>query len=335
MNEECVLVRICILRMWLTSFIALTLFLSIQTIAWGANFERRDVTFKSQGLNCAGWYYVPTQTTSETKLPAIVMAHGWSLVKEAYLDKYAEKFAEAGFAVLVFDYRYTGGSEGTPRGQLFYFDQQQDYRNAITWVSLQPEVDAERIGIWGTSNSGGHVLHLGVFDKRVKAVVSQVPGTDVPDRYSTMNSDSLARRIKWQATQRVEQYKTGVIKYFPVIAPIGTPSVFPTKDAYDFFTEVSKIAPNWENKVTVETLEIYREYAPTKYIQMLSPTPLLMIVASNDDLVSTKAQLDAFERAREPKKLVIVEGGHFDVYCGSGFDTAVNEALEWFKTSLK
>ncbi|GBG58233.1 alpha/beta hydrolase [Sporomusaceae bacterium FL31] len=327
--------RICILRMWLTSFIALTLFLSIQTIAWGANFERRDVTFKSQGLNCAGWYYVPTQTTSETKLPAIVMAHGWSLVKEAYLDKYAEKFAEAGFAVLVFDYRYTGGSEGTPRGQLFYFDQQQDYRNAITWVSLQPEVDTERIGIWGTSNSGGHVLHLGVFDKRVKAVVSQVPGTDVPDRYSTMNSDSLARRIKWQATQRVEQYKTGVIKYFPVIAPIGTPSVFPSKDAYDFFTEVSKIAPNWENKVTVETLEIYREYAPTKYIQMLSPTPLLMIVASNDDLVSTKAQLDAFERAREPKKLVIIEGGHFAVYRGSGFDTAVTEAVEWFKASLK
>jgi fermentation-respiration switch protein FrsA (DUF1100 family) len=324
-----------ILRVCVIGLVAITFLFSIQTVVWGASFERRDVTFRSQGLNCVGWYYVPTQTTSDNKSPAIVMAHGWSLVKEAYLDKYAEKFAEAGFAVLVFDYRYTGGSEGTPRGQLFYFDQQQDYRNAITWISLQPEVDAERIGIWGTSNSGGHVLHLGAFDKRVKAVVAQVPGTDVPDRYNSMNSESLTRRIKWQAAQRVEQYKTGVIKYFPVIAPIGTPSIFPTQDAYDFFTEVSKLAPKWENRVTVETLEIYREYSPTKYIQMISPTPLLMIVATNDALVPTRDQLSAFERAREPKKLVTIEGGHFDVYRGSGFDIAVKEAIEWFKTSLE
>lgn len=324
-----------ILKIYFPKLVAIIFFLSIQSIAWGASFERHDVTFKSQGLNCAGWYYIPTQASSTSKVPAIIMAHGWSLVKEAYLDKYAEKFAEAGFAVLVFDYRYTGGSEGTPRGQLFYFDQQQDYRNAITWVSLQPEVDAERIGIWGTSNSGGHVLHLGAFDKRVKAVVAQVPGTDAPDRYNAMNSDALARRIKWQTIQRIEQYKTGQIKYFPVIAPSGTPSVFPTKDAYEFFTEISKIAPNWENRVTVETLEIYREYAPTKYIQMIAPTPLLMIVASNDDLVSTKAQLDVFERAHEPKKLVMIEGGHFDVYRGAGFDIAVNEAIAWFRTSLK
>jgi len=126
-----------------------------------------------------------------------------------------------------------------------------------------------------------------------------------------------------------------VIKYFPVIAPIGTPSIFPTQDAYDFFTEVSKLAPKWENRVTVETLEIYREYSPTKYIQMISPTPLLMIVATNDALVPTRDQLSAFERAREPKKLVTIEGGHFDVYRGSGFDIAVKEAIEWFKTSLE
>ena len=77
--------------------------------------------------------------------------------------------------VLVFDFRFLGASDGNPRGQIIPHEQQEDYRNAITWMSLQPEVDADRIGVWGTSLAGGHVLHLAAFDRRIKAVVAQVP----------------------------------------------------------------------------------------------------------------------------------------------------------------
>ncbi len=107
--------------------------------------------------------------------PAIVMAHGFSAVKEMFnLPGYAERFEEAGFT-LVFDFRFLGASDGNPRGQIISHEQQEDYRNAITWVSQQPEVDADRIGIWGTSYAGGHVLHLAGFDRRIKVVVVQVP----------------------------------------------------------------------------------------------------------------------------------------------------------------
>lgn len=300
-------------------------------------FERRDVTFQSQGQNCAAWYYVPQGFKTGEKHPAIVMAPGWSSVKEMYLDKFANNFAEAGFVVLVFDYRYFGASEGEPRGQIFYFEQQQDYRNAITWLSLQNEVDPKRIGIWGTSYSGGHVLHLGAFDKRVKTVVAQVPVINNWEaHYRNMTPEVLDRRAAWYARNRADEYTKGVVNYFPVVAPEGQNSTMPQKGAYDWFTQNAKLyAPNWRNQVTIESLEINKEFAPATNIQLISPTPLLMIIASDDIVCRTELQIQAFNRAGEPKKLVITEGGHFNAYQGSAFDEAVSAAVEWFKQYLK
>ncbi len=114
---------------------------------------RQDVTFPSEGLNCAGWLYLPDDLEGDEKRPAIVMAHGFSAVNENYLANFAEKFEEAGFVVLVFDYRFFGDSEGEPRGHLIPAEQHKDYKNAITWISQRSEVDPDRIGIWGSSYS--------------------------------------------------------------------------------------------------------------------------------------------------------------------------------------
>ena len=141
-------------------FLILGIVLSWGNIAVAAGFERKDITFVSEGLKCAAWYYTPSGMKAEENRPAIVMAHGWSAVKEFYLDKFAEKFAEAGFVVTVFDYRRFGGSEGEPRAEIIWRDQIIDYKNAISWTAQQKEVDANHIGVWGSSYSGGHVLQL-------------------------------------------------------------------------------------------------------------------------------------------------------------------------------
>jgi fermentation-respiration switch protein FrsA (DUF1100 family) len=83
------------------------------------------------------------------------MAHGFSAVKEMYLDKFAEVFAEAGLGALVFDNRNFGASGGEPRQEIDPWEQVRDYRDAITFVETLPETDADRIGIWGSSYSGG------------------------------------------------------------------------------------------------------------------------------------------------------------------------------------
>jgi uncharacterized protein len=135
---------------------------------------RRDISFKTEdGVVLRGWLYLPDRAAGQ--VPTIVMAHGFSAVKEMYLDRYAEAFAAGGLGGLVFDNRNFGANDGQPRQHIDPWEQVRDYRDAITFAETLPEVDKNRIGVWGSSYSGGHVLVLGAIDRRVKCVVAQVP----------------------------------------------------------------------------------------------------------------------------------------------------------------
>ena len=297
---------------------------------------RQDVTFPSQGLNCAGWLYVPDDLQDGEKRPAIVMAHGFSAVKEMYLSNFAEKFEEAGFVVLVFDYRYFGDSEGEPRGRLIPAEQHEDYKNAITWVSQRPEVEPNLIGVWGSSYSGGHVLHLAAFDRRIKAVVSQVPLVEGwANAQRLMRPDVFAEFVEMLAQDRVQRYTEGTGASVPVVAPEGEPSALPTPESYEWFTSTGEaIAPNWRNEVSLESMEAFLEYNPAANIHLISPTPLLMVVANQDTLTPTDLAIAAYERALEPKSLVVMDGKHFDAYTEPGLSQAVLPAAAWFGQHL-
>ena len=317
-------------------FLSALCLLLAANLTFAGSYERKDVMFSSQGLKCAAWYYVPSGLKEGEKRPAIVMAHGFTAVKEMFLDGFAKKFAEAGMVVLVFDYRYFGASEGEPRAQLFYHEQLQDYRNGISWVSMQKEVDPNRIGIWGTSYSGGHVMHLGAFDRRVKAVVAQVPMTGQWEAYyRSLPAEQIAGAFGWFSQNRADQYAKGAVNYITVAAPEKEPSVVPLKEWYDAFMALSKNAPTWLNRVTIESLEIGMEYDPTAGIEHISPTPFLMIIASEDIITPTELEKKAFDRAKEPKKLVVVPGRHFDAYHGPKHEAFVTPAVDWFTQYLK
>ena len=150
------------------------------------------VEFDAEGVTLRGWLYVPDGATGP--VPTIVMAHGFSAVKEMYLDRFAEAFAAAGLAALVFDNRNFGASDDEPRQEIDPWEQVRDYRDAITYAITRPEVDDERIGIWGSSYSGGHVLVVGAIDRRVKCVVGQVRPSSASSGTSstTMGSPSSA-----------------------------------------------------------------------------------------------------------------------------------------------
>jgi alpha/beta superfamily hydrolase len=121
----------------------------------GGSFSRSDVSFESAGARCAAWLYRPV---GPPPFACVVMGHGFGGTREVRLDAYAERFAAAGFAVLVFDYRHFGASEGEPRQLLDVAKQLGDWRAAIAWARAQTEIDAARVAIWGTSFGGGHVI---------------------------------------------------------------------------------------------------------------------------------------------------------------------------------
>lgn len=298
---------------------------------------RHDVTFLSEGLKCAGWLYVPDNVGSGERRPAIVMAHGFSAVKEMHLANFAEQFVAAGFVTLVFDYRFQGASDGADQhGRIIPAEQHEDYRNAISWISLRPEVDASRIGVWGSSYSGAHVLHLAAFDKRIKAAVAQVPLVNGwANAQRLMRADVFAGFVEALTHDRAQRYTEGAVNCVPVVAPEGQPSALPTPDSYEWFTAVGKtIAPNWRNEVSLESLEKFLEYNPAANIHLISPTPLLMIVAGRDTLTPTDLAVAAYERALEPKSLVITSGPHFSAYTEPGLSETATPAVEWFKRYL-
>ena len=296
---------------------------------------REEIIFKSKGLQCRGWLYLPEDIESDAKLPAIVMAHGFSAVKEQALPEFAEKFSKAGFATLVFDYRFFGASEGEPRCQLFPLEMVEDYRNAISWVSEHPRVDRERICIWGTSYSGGLVSYVGAVDKRAKAVVAQVPSLIDPESRRMMDP------VKWDSIgefllqDRIARYSSGAINYIKVVAPEGEPCVLPGRENYDAFLEMAKIAPNWRNEVTLESLEKIREFNPVSSIHWIAPRPLLVIAAENDNLLPFEVVKNSFGNAGEPKKLIVLPILHFDIYAEPWLSKAARAATNWLNEYFK
>ena len=294
---------------------------------------RKDITFTSKGLHCSGWLFVPEGQQGQ-KAPTIVMGHGFTGVKEMGLADFAERFATAGFATLVFDYRYFGESEGEPRSQLFPLEQVEDFRNAVTWVSDQPEVDPQRIGLWGTSYGGGVVTYVATFDKRIKAVVAQVPSTVSPENRRAMNPERWDSVGEFLLRDRIERYRTGAVNYMKVVAPEGEQCVLPGQEIYEEFMALAPPESTWRNQITLESLEKIREFDPVSLIHLMAPTALLLIPAEKDGLLPIDAVKAAYQKAQEPKDIIVLSIKHFDIYREPWLSKAADAAIDWFKKYL-
>jgi len=294
---------------------------------------RTDVSIPVPGAELGAWLYLPQGAGPH---PAVVMAHGFSAVKELYLDRYAERFCEAGLAVAVFDHRGFGASTGQPRQEADPVLQARDYRHVITWLSAQHGIDPERIGIWGSSYSGGHVLQVAAADRRVKCVVSQVPTISGYEQTRRRTPpERLPGVYKMFAEERARLARGEPPRMRRVIPEAqGEGGVFDGPEALAFFGASARIAPSWRNEVTVATLEYSVEYEPAAQIEHISPTPLLMLVARQDAVTPTDLALRAYQRALEPKRLVFLPGGHFDAYVEQ-FELSSSTACDWFVQHLR
>ncbi len=298
--------------------------------------SRRDIEFQADGTTLRGWFYEPD--AGDGPHPLVVMAHGFSATKEMYLDDFAEVFAAGGLNVLVYDNRNLGESDGEPRGEIDPWQQIEDYRSAITFGSQLDGVDADRVGIWGSSYSGAHVLVVAAIDRRVKCVSSQVPlisGNDNARRL--VRSDHLAGLRAAFDADRVAQYNGAEPAMIPVtwVDDPAEPCALPTADTHDFFLgPIQERAKTWENLTTLRSIEMFLSYEPGVYLPLISPTPLLMTVAEQDHLTVVDLALAGYEQAREPKKLTILPGHHFEAYTGENFTKSSGVQLDWFQTHL-
>jgi len=296
----------------------------------GPRFVRKTTAFDADGVTLRGWLYEPSGLD---KHPAIVMTGGYGTTKEMFTDDYAAKFANAGFTVLLYDGRNFGGSDGTPRHEIAPWRQVEDFRHAVTHASGLPTVDPHRIGVWGSSYSGGHVIVVGATDRRVKCVVAQVPtisGTRTARRRVTGPAENAL--LAQFAEDRLKRETGGAPTTVPLM---GDDGIYKGKDAVAWYTAGYRRSPGEIPEVTLRSVELARGYNPGDFIAFVSPTPLLMQIAERDYVTPTDLSLEAYRNALEPKSLQILKGsGHFDAYV-KDFDRTSAAALQWFETHLK
>lgn len=298
---------------------------------------REDIAFPAEdGPTLRGWLYRPDEGSGP--FPAVVMAHGFSATKEMHLDDFAEVFVAGGLAVLVYDNRNLGASDGEPRGEIDPWQQVRDYRTAITWLSGRAEVDAGRIGVWGSSYSGGHVLVVAAQDRRVRAVVAQVPLiSGYENARRLVRADQLAPLRAAFDADRASRYAGGAPAMIPVCYTDDPAEAcaLPTADTHDFFLgPIREKATTWRNEVTLRSVEMFTEYEPGDYLPRITPTPLLMVVAAGDHLTVVDVSTAGFSRAHEPKELLVLPGGHFEAYVGEAFRTSSAAQRDFFLRHL-
>jgi hypothetical protein len=301
---------------------------------------QREVEFISGGETVRGDLLLPD---GDGPFPVVVMAGGWCYVKELRQPQYAADFVRRGFAALIFDYRRMGASDGEPRQHIDPWDQIEDYKNAITFVSSLPEIDATRIGIWGISYSGGHVLIVGATDPRVKSVVSNVPVIDGYQTMWRMHGTVRFRMLKSLiAEERVKRAESGTHSYMPMSGTPAGPndelSVWPDDDVRTVFEELKATqAPRHEHRNTISSTEQLMEYDASVFAPRLINVPTMMIVADGDDITMWDQEIAAFDAIPSPRKelVVIPSTSHMTLYSDvTALDFAARAAGSWFSRTL-
>ena len=284
---------------------------------------RQDIVFEANGAKLAGWLY---RDETAGPQPMIVLSHGFSAVMAMGLQDYAEAFHAAGYACLVYDHRNYGQSAGWPRNETDPWQQVEDMRAAISFVRTLPCCDPDRIGLWGTSYAGGHVLTVGALDKRVRCLVSQVPLVSGQRTFDAwVPADRRERFLERLAADRDARARGE--------PPGTTPAAIPGSETEEWANAVDRDGV-YDNYVTLRSLELLRTYEPISFVPRIAPTPLLMVVADRDVQTPVSWQGEAFELAGEPKKLVTLDGRHYDPYM-SLLPQSIAAALEWFDQHLK
>lgn len=277
---------------------------------------QRNVEFNSGGHKLAGILITPD---GPGPFPTIVMAGGWCYVKEIVMPHYAKPIVEAGIACMIFDYRYMGDSEGLPRQHINPYEQWDDYRNALSFVAELPECNENRLGIWGISYSGGHVMAVGAMDPRVKAIVSTVA---VIEGWETMlrghSPHGFQKLLDELHADRERRYKGEESR---MIAFSDNPedglATWPYGHARVVFEKIQATeAPNHRHESTMHSTEMLLDYNIRHFADKILNTPTMMVVAAMDRYTQWDFEIAFFNSLQTTRKELVVlpQVDHLSLY---------------------
>jgi dienelactone hydrolase len=291
------------------------------------------IEFASGGERCAGVHLAAEGdafANDEGLSPCVVLAHGFVGTVDSGLLPYAERFAAAGMHALAFDYRHFGASGGEPRQLINVREQLEDYAAAIAFARSLPGVDSDRIVVWGTSFSGGHVVPVAVADGRVAAVIAQTPAMDgVQTLLSLIRYAGVGYALRLVGAglrDLASSLRGGAPVTLPAVGPPGSLAAMSSPDSEPGYLAIT--GPTWHNEFAARLMLTAGSYRPGLQADRL-PCPMLVQVADRDAIAPPKAAQAAAWLATGRGELRTYPIGHFEVYVGAPFERAVADQLHF------
>ncbi len=294
-------------------------------------YNREEADFLSDGERCAAWLYRPVDSIAPLH-PIIVMAHGFAGVRTSRLPEYAARFARHGLAVLLFDYRHFGDSDGQPRNWVDHRRQHRDWLSAIDHVKNIAGIDSKRMGLWGTSFSGGHALTIAAEVKAVHAIVLQTPMLHIlrslrmPVRFMPL--------ALWHA---VRDYLSAILghapHYIPIVAPPQQFAALNQPGCDEGFRSLLSADTPWQNQVTARSLLSSASFRPSVKAAQVG-CPALLIIADQDQVIRPRV-IEKVAGKLPDAELVHVAGDHFQIYRGELFEQLSELQAEFFARHLR
>lgn len=292
--------------------------------------EREEVHFTSGGERCAAWLFRPDGASAP--LPCVVMASGFSCVRDQGLDAFAERFAAAGFAVLAFDYRYFAESGGEPRQLVLAGRQRDDWRAAISYARSLDLVDEHRIAIWGFSAGGGHVQSLALSETGIAAAICVAPLVDGTRTLHYIGGVPLIARLALAGARDGLRALRGAEPYrVPAAGLPGSGAVISSPEGLSGFESITPPGSSWRNEACARTF-LAPPYRLARQVHRI-PIPILYCVAEDDDV--TPPALGKQAAARAPfGELRTYPGGHFAAFLGETLERMAADQIDFLARRL-
>jgi uncharacterized protein len=283
--------------------------------------ERRDLSFQVGGDACAVWLYPAAGDATVT--PVIVMAHGLSGTRRDRLGPFAERFADAGIAALLFDHRGFGDSGGEP--DLFHPSRQlEDWRAAIAFTRSLPGMDPDRVATFGSSMGGGNALAAAADDPRIAAAISQVPFLDMW-RQAHRSSPLVTAQMMLAAVMG---------RHLPAVGQPDEAAFINAPGGEEGWRHVLAIGEDsrWRNRVSARWL-LGRPYRPARHAAKLH-CPWLACVGEADRVAKPGPAIAAGRRAPQGELRTYPGVDHFDIYDGPQHEAVVADEIAFLQRHL-
>ncbi|HFX7638089.1 TPA: alpha/beta hydrolase [Acinetobacter baumannii] len=269
-------------------------------------------------------FYIPK---TNNKSAVIIMAHGFAGLRQFKLIQYAQRFAQAGYAVILFDYRYWGGSTGKPREMISINSQLEDWKTMIQYASTCKFIDNRRIVLWGTSLSGGYALSLASELKNIQAIMVQIPYVDGAETAKLYPLQRYPQALKL-SSQDYMGSKMGLNpKRLPVVDQYKL-CFMPTANSYYGYLSIVNPDYYWSGEVPARVFFNLMRYRPIQLVRQIN-IPVLFIAAQHDSLIPIESSREAATNIAPFVSYHEWDMKHFDIYHGSWFEKAVTTQLEF------